>query len=187
MQNKAVSELKFLYHTDPTDELLSWGASLVCDVSQATGFPDLTAWTREALYEHTRERQERAYQTIIVTNERLRYENKVVAHSLLIPAPERSWGGIPDIAGFLQDGILAEAGSTAVHLGYQKLGIAKTMRTMRMATAYSLGLIVCVGVWEGCKSRFMYENSEEWYYLGEFLSSKIGRPIHRYIESRVFT
>jgi GNAT superfamily N-acetyltransferase len=177
---------RFTYHTEPSQKLLTQGARLVCEVSEKTNFPNTQVWSKNSLYNHTRDRQKRAYQTIVVSDGSLSDPNmEVIAHSLLVPAQEPSWGNIPQVSLYLNQGILAESGSTAVHPKYQRLGIANQMRTIRMTTARELGLVVVVGVWEGSKSYLMYQDSPEWNYLGTFLSSRTQQPILRFVESRI--
>jgi len=173
----------FIIHINPDETLLEKGAELVNDVSIRTGFPDPARWPNRSLVEHTRNRQNISYQSLVVTSgERYSEPSLVVGHSLLLPAKKESWGQFPEVQIFLKEGKLAELGATAVHPDFQRLGLAKVMLEIRQEEAKMRGLYLCVAVWDKGSSHSMYENMAGWTYLGASIAIHTKRLVHRYVE-----
>lgn len=176
------------YLVNPSDEIQVAGAELVQQVSVATGFPDPSRWPGDSLITHTRNRQAAALQVVVA----LAFPDggdsgtpKVVGHALLLPAKKESWDEFAEVADFLEAGILAELGATAVHPEAQRIGIATVMREIRLSEVRRRGCVACVSVWDGGPSHRMYDGRPEWAYVGSSMAIYTKRLVHRYIDATV--
>lgn len=179
----AVGDVSYL--VNPSEEMLVAGADLVQHVSMATGFPDPSRWPEGSLVAHTRNRQAVALQVVVALSHPADGSSgpSVVGHALLLPAKRESWAEFGVVADFLEAGVLAELGATAVHPQMQRLGIASAMREIRLEEARRRGFVACVSVWDGGPSHLMYDGRPEWVYVGSSMAIYTQRLVHRYVEA----